>query len=233
MFSHCILFKTVLLLLVISTVIYSWDTIHLPFFCFHLLPCLRNLWAKISPAMITSPRIMNLLPGWKKRKVCFSLIFHRSLHEIYFRSLWCDGTTINWSLVTTRAFQLVLGHPINGILRSSEILRSILVFMTQLQFARIVSLHILPCNLVIVCRLLPSMYIGLLSFLLQCSEDLWRPTYIHVYICMHKDVLSTRMDKKFAGEWCYRYFQRLFLQIFFLFRRGNCWKLVPFLGITG
>lgn len=74
----------------------------------------RSARSKSWPMMTISVRIMNLLPGWKKRKMCSSLSFHLSLHVNCSQTLSRLGTSKSLNPVTMRAFLVGPGHPITG-----------------------------------------------------------------------------------------------------------------------
>lgn len=66
------------------------------------------------PVMTISLRIMSFLPGWRKRKTCFSLIFHQNLHVSCSRTLSRFGMLKSLNPVTMRALQVGHGQPITG-----------------------------------------------------------------------------------------------------------------------
>ena len=80
----------------------------------------RHTSFKSCPVMTISLRIMSFLPGWRKRKMCFSLIFHQSLHVSCSRTLSRFGMLKSLNPVTMRALQVGHGHPITGKSKDSK-----------------------------------------------------------------------------------------------------------------
>lgn len=80
----------------------------------------RSLWFKSYPMMTIFQRIMSLLCGWKKKRMCFSPTFHQIRHMNCFLTSSSLGTARSLIPGIMRALPADRGLPINGKSKSEK-----------------------------------------------------------------------------------------------------------------